>query len=95
MECSLYLGKGSFLSHWPHYCDKMSDERNYEGRVYFGPRVQGAVHHLRKVMQKELEAAAHIVSTVRKQREMSAGIQSRFPLYSISDPALWDGGTHN
>ena len=44
-----------------------------------------------KAWWQEHEAAGHIASTVRKQREMDAGAQLTV---SLQDPSLWDGATH-
>ena len=52
------------------------------GRVYI-VRVQG--YSLSR--QQEPETAGHIVSTVRKQREMDAGAQLISPLGSLGDDA--------
>lgn len=45
-----------------------------------------------KAWYRELEAAAHMASTVRKQRLMDAGALSLLsPFYSVQDPSLWNG----
>ena len=44
-----------------------------EGRVYVGSQFKGVVDYGGKAEQRELEAAARITSTVRKQRAMSVG----------------------
>ena len=55
------------------------------GRVYI-VRVQG--YSLSR--QQEPETAGHIVSTVRKQREMDAGAQLTVSfLFSLVLPTLW------
>ncbi|EGV99061.1 hypothetical protein I79_005511 [Cricetulus griseus] len=49
-----------------------------------------------KAWQQEHEAAAHMASTVRKQREMNTGAQLSFsPFCSAQDPSPLKGVIHS
>lgn len=52
------------------------------------------VHYDRVAWQQEQEAAGHVASTVRKQREMGTGAQLT-PFYSFQEPSPWDGAAHS
>lgn len=39
---------------------------------------------------QELEAAGHIVSAVRKQRDLNPGAQLALSLQAVLDPEWWD-----
>lgn len=63
-----------------------------EGSILAGSVRIDAARHDREGMVRELEAAAHMASTVRKQRLMDAGALSLLsPFYSVQDPSLWNG----
>lgn len=46
--------------------------------MYFDLKFRGTAHHMREIIQEELEAAEHIASTVRKEREANSGTQLTF-----------------
>lgn len=50
------------------------------------PQFEGIVHHDMAVQQEHV-AAAHMVPTVRKQREMDADAQLAFSFSLVQDPA--------
>lgn len=54
------------------------EKKHLKGRIRLCSKSEGIICYMRKLWEQELEVAGHIVSTVRKQREMNAGAQFTF-----------------
>lgn len=65
-----------------------------KSKVYFDSQFGGTVCHGRRVRQQEPEVAAHVASTVRKQRDRNAVVQLASSSDAILGPAHRDGTAH-
>lgn len=68
--------KACYIGYFSHCSDKILNKKLLHGeRVYFGLLFEGVQSITTgETWQQELEAAAHIASTARKQREMNAAV---------------------
>lgn len=71
----------------PRSCDNTWRKQFKEGRVSLGSQFEGT----QSIMATE---SGHIVNTVRKQKEMNAGLRSLSPFYYVSGPSQWGGAAH-
>lgn len=51
-------------------------------------------HHGVEAGQQKLEAADHIASAVKREKTKLNILSLLFPLYSVGDPGLYNGGVH-
>lgn len=94
MECDLIGGKVPLVVTCLITMTKHLTGETMRGEFILSP-APGCYPSLWGNTQRELEATVHIVSTVGNKERRRLVFGSISPLYSASDPALWDGGTHN
>lgn len=70
----------------PHFSYFTWQKQLKEGRISFVQSLRIQYITSRKGWHQEREAAGHIESAVRKQREMNAGTQLAFFFHSVPDP---------